>query len=76
MNKVFKLLKKFMREILRYLPIKKAVNIPVLYGELLKNRVALITGGTSGIGYAIADCFMKNGATVIVSDCCNHTYED
>lgn len=67
MNGIFKVFRKTLREILRYLPIKKAINIPVLYGELLKNRVAFITGGTSGIGYAIANCFIKNGATVIIT---------
>lgn len=67
MNKIFKLLRKALREILRYLPIKKAINNPILYGELLKNRVALITGGTSGIGYAIANCFIKNGAIVVIT---------
>ncbi len=67
MNKIFKLLRKALREILRYLPIKKVINNPILYGELLKNRVALITGGTSGIGYAIANCFIKNGAIVVIT---------
>ena len=46
---------------------KYAVNIPVLYGELLCGRTALITGGTSGIGYAAADAFMRNGADVIIT---------
>lgn len=35
--------------------------------ELLKDRIALITGGTSGIGYAIAEAFLKNGAKVIIT---------
>ena len=49
------------------MPIKKDIPTPVLQGELLKNRVALITGGTSGIGYAIANVFIKNGACVIIT---------
>ena len=30
------------------------------------NRTALITGGSSGIGYAIAESFIKNGATITI----------
>ena len=67
MSKILKNLRKGVREVLRYLPIKKSIKTPVIYGELLKNRVALITGGTSGIGYAIADNFIKNGACVIIT---------
>lgn len=67
MKKILKVIRKGLKEVLRYLPIKKSVITPVLYGELLKNRVALITGGTSGIGYAIADNFIKNGACVIIT---------
>lgn len=29
--------------------------------ELLKDRCALITGGTSGIGFSIAEAFLKAG---------------
>ena len=33
----------------------------------LKNKVALITGGTSGIGRATAVDFIDQGATVIIT---------
>ncbi len=47
--------------------VKEKVIIPTLKGEFLRNRHALITGGTSGIGYAIADNFLDNGASVIIT---------
>ena len=46
---------------------KEKVNSPVLYGSLLKGRTALITGGTSGIGFAIAEAFVRNGAAVAIT---------
>lgn len=35
--------------------------------QLLENRVAFITGGTSGIGYQIALAYLNSGANVIIT---------
>ena len=35
--------------------------------ELLKGRTALVTGGSSGIGYSIAKAFLMSGASVIIT---------
>ncbi len=43
------------------------VYIPVLQNELLKGRNAFITGGSGGIGFAIAEAFLSAGAKVIIS---------
>ena len=32
----------------------------------LKDKVAIITGGSRGIGFATADKFLKEGATVVL----------
>ena len=62
-----KSIKKAIKNIRYLFSVKYAVNTPVLYGNLLNGRTALITGGTSGIGYAVADAFMRNGADVIIT---------
>ena len=41
--------------------------VQIAPNELLKGRVALLTGGTSGIGFAIANAFLKSGASVVIT---------
>lgn len=45
---------------------KEKIIIPCLEGQYLKGRNALVTGGGSGIGYAISESFLKNGASVVI----------
>lgn len=35
--------------------------------ELLKDRVAFITGGGSGIGFRIAELFMRHGCDTVIA---------
>lgn len=58
--------KKAAKGIARQFARKEAVTVPVLEGSLLQDRRAIITGGTSGIGRAIAEAFIRNGANVVV----------
>lgn len=58
------------RRIIERLPkqiVQVPVMIPVLQSELLKGRKALITGGSSGIGLAMAGAFIRSGAEVVIT---------
>lgn len=48
-------------------PVVKCNVYSLAPNELLKGRCALITGGTSGIGYSIAEAFLNAGASVIIT---------
>ena len=66
--------KRAWRYIRKGIPIEnKVVNqtvanvVTLAPSELLKGRVAIVTGGTSGIGYSIAEAFLNSGARVVIT---------
>lgn len=63
------MIKSILRKILHKLQRveKVPVYVPVMSGELLKEKIVIVTGGTGGIGYAIAECCLRNGAKVIIT---------
>lgn len=63
MNPIRKAITKFIKK--RYGTIVTANVTTLSQNQLLQGRTALVTGGTSGIGNAIADAFLSAGADVI-----------
>ncbi|MCR5671226.1 MAG: SDR family oxidoreductase [Butyrivibrio sp.] len=75
-------LKNVARNIVKFLRTSKKIAVPQItsFSELLVGKTAIITGGSSGIGFAIAEKFEAAGAKVIIvgtkedkiKKCCEH----
>lgn len=63
------IIKRFIKRTSNLFPKKVvAVNTVTLpQSDWLQGRCALVTGGTSGIGYSIAEAYLKAGASVIIT---------
>ena len=62
-------IKNKIKKVFKTINSKEKIAVPSLANieNLLKGRTALITGGSSGIGYAIAKKFLSSGCRVIVA---------
>lgn len=61
-------IKKILNQIGNFTRPKIGVQVAALSeNNYLKGRSALVTGGTSGIGFSIAESFLKSGASVVIT---------
>lgn len=62
-------IKRGIQYVIKGVPVQhiQASIVTLAPNELLKSRTALITGGTSGIGFSIAKSFLESGAKVVIT---------
>ena len=66
LSKVKNYIKTALKNIIKGRKVVSSINVPVLESMLLKNRCIAISGGSGGIGSAIAKACVNNGAKVII----------
>lgn len=59
-------IKKIVKKKLKKLKKKTPIYVQVPFEDCLSGRVAIITGGSSGIGFAMAEEFLRSGAIVVI----------
>ena len=65
--------KRFIRKIAKFVlasqpdTFTKVEIAQIQYGGILKDKKIVITGGGSGLGYAMAEKFISEGAQVVIS---------
>src|SRR5260370_37364043 len=57
---------KFSRHLIHFLLLEQEQEVDQMSGKL-EGKIALVTGGTAGIGFATAQRFVKEGAYVFVT---------
>lgn len=67
MHSFFKKVNKLLRDILVRPNITQLVMTPIQYGEILRNKRVIVTGGSEGIGFAIAKKMIDLGANVVIT---------
>lgn len=62
-------IKKIVKFLLNNIPAKNYTleSVTLAPNELLKNKTAIITGGTSGIGFSICQAFLNAGANILIT---------